>query len=272
MESFDVSGINAMLGTLEELTARWECLELQGTVDEDHLTTITEIAECLQAGLKDAKFDRPVPAISTTLMWAKNNRCLYPAAISEMPHLIDAVQHEIGARQFFVLSDRTESYFERANLFGREVSEGFPSACFDIQEAGSCLATDRSTAAVFHLMRVAEWGLRALCADTGLLRIKNKSKGGTVRYTPISYVDWEQMLSQLHPKIDAKINRLRRGKVKQQSQEFYYPLLQDLRAFRDAWRNHVMHTRAIYTVDDALAILNHVKRFMRSLSTRVKEV
>jgi hypothetical protein len=36
------------------------------------------------------------------------------------------------------------------------------SASFDIEEAGKCLAFDRGTATVMHLMRVLEVGLKAL--------------------------------------------------------------------------------------------------------------
>jgi len=43
------------------------------------------------------------------------------------------------------------SYFEHPNLFGIDVSRHFPSAKFDIREAGSCLALGRNTACVYHL-------------------------------------------------------------------------------------------------------------------------
>ena len=43
-----------------------------------------------------------------------------------------------------------------------EVNDKFPSAAFDIDEAGKCLAIGRSTAAVFHLMRALETAIRAV--------------------------------------------------------------------------------------------------------------
>ncbi|MFZ1980558.1 MAG: hypothetical protein WAU61_04570, partial [Smithella sp.] len=47
-------------------------------------------------------------------------------------------------------------------LFGDFVNAKFPSASFDIIEAGNCFATARYTACVFHLMRVLEIGLSTL--------------------------------------------------------------------------------------------------------------
>jgi len=50
------------------------------------------------------------------------------------------------------------------------VAERFPEAIFDMAEAGKCLALDRSTASVFHLMRVTEYGLNGVSV---FLKIKD---------------------------------------------------------------------------------------------------
>jgi len=120
-------------------------------------------------------------------------------------------------------------------------------------------------------MRACEWGLRAFCAHFGLKQAKSVKKSGKVAYTPVSYVDWETMLNQLHPLVDAKINSMKRGGEKQKAQEYYYPILQDIRGIRGAWRNHVMHSRAMYTAKDAEAIIDHVQRLLMMLAERVKE-
>lgn len=65
---------------------------------------------------------------------------------------------------------------------------------------------------------------------------------------------------------------LAKGPEKQSLQEFYYPALQDIRAIRDAWRNHIMHTRADISPEDAIAIFGHVKRLLSTLAERIKEV
>jgi hypothetical protein len=181
---------------------------------------------------------------------------------SEVTHVADAISDEVSKRSFFVVALERREYTGNPKYIGQNVLDAFPSAVDDITEAGNCFAFDCNTAAVFHLMRVVEWGLRALCAHMGLRKAKRR-KGKDI---PISYVDWETMLNQLQPIVDAKIEKMRRGKAKQEAQEFYYPVLQDIRAIRDAWRNHLMHTRASYSSKDAEAILSHVKRLMSTLS------
>src|SRR5258708_19689687 len=48
------------------------------------------------------------------------------------------------------------------HVSGEAVTDAFPSAITDIEEAGKCLAFDRNAACIFHLMRVMEVGLKAL--------------------------------------------------------------------------------------------------------------
>src|SRR5439155_8813783 len=108
-------------------------------------------------------------------------------------------------------------------------------------------------------------------AHLGLKKVKTVTKAGKKKYTPISYAEWEHMLNHLHPLVDARITKLKRGSEKQNQQEFYYPILQDIKGIRDAWRNHIMHTRAEYTPKDADAILDHVKRLLVALATRIHE-
>jgi hypothetical protein len=50
--------------------------------------------------------------------------------------------------------------------------------------------------------------------------------------------------------------------------KFYYPVLQDIRGIREAWRNHVMHTRAEYSPEEAVAIFEHVRRIATTLAKR----
>jgi len=73
-----------------------------------------------------------------------------------------AVLTDLRKRIFLRLEDSAEDLYEQTRLFGDEVAERFPKAAYDINEAGSCLAAGRYTASVFHLMRVAEYGLRTL--------------------------------------------------------------------------------------------------------------
>jgi hypothetical protein len=162
-------------------------------------------------------------------------------------------------------------YVDKSELFGHDVAVAFPSATADLRQAGNCLAADCNTAAVFHLMRAVEWALRALAVHLGFRQMRITKKSGVRKYVPLSHLEWEKVLDALQSRVDRRVERMRPGKRKQQVQEFYYPVLQEIRAMRDAWRNHVMHSRAEYSEADAVAVLGHVERLMVTLSRRVSE-
>lgn len=125
------------------------------------------------------------------------------------------------------------------------------SSKVDVEAALTALA------AVFHLMRVVEFGLRALCDDLGVTEIK---KG------PVEYATWDAILQKLPEHVDKKINAMSRSPKKQAAQAFYFPALKEINGFEDAWRNHIMHSRSAYNSADSLAVFSHVDRFMRSLA------
>jgi hypothetical protein len=104
-----------------------------------------------------------------------------------------------------------------------------------------------------------------------LNQVKRSRKSGKKTYVPLAYAEWEILLNQLHPKVEERINKLKRNALKQAEQEFYYPMLQDIRAVRDAWRNHVMHTRAEYSWKESDAVFEHVRRIMTGLATRIAD-
>lgn len=79
----------------------------------------------------------------------------------EVAILKKRIDDELKNREFFAFDANHTDYFDRKNLFGEEVATAFPLAIVNVEEAGKCLALDRATACVFHLMRVMESGLRA---------------------------------------------------------------------------------------------------------------
>src|SRR3990167_9196277 len=169
------------------------------------------------------------------------------AAETEIRNIEESIRDGLDQYQFIKIAPGREIYVERY-LLGKIVHDKFPSSVSDIREAKACLMAGCDTAAVFPLMRVVEWGLRALCVHLGFRKLKAKiKKSGVVIFRPVEYSEWEKVLDALHDRVDKKINRMKRGSRKQADQEFYYPILQDIRGTRDAWRNHVMHTRATYT-------------------------
>jgi hypothetical protein len=165
-----------------------------------------------------------------------------------------------------VLEDRT-AYVDGENLFGVDVGIAFQSARQDIKEAGNCLAVECNTAAVFHLMRAAEFAVRALAVDRSV----------TFARKDIQDAQWGEILNQLEPKLNALRQADRNcwpsANIRDKQIIFYNEVIQELRGFNDAWRRHVSHAdpMAFYDRDTALGIFKHVQRFMGKISAKISE-
>jgi len=189
--------------------------------------------------------------------------CTYNELHARLRTIRESVERDLSKRLFMYVPVEKASSVERDDLFGVEVQKAFPSAVEDIKTAGTCYANDLNTACVFHLMRAAERGMRILALDR---RVKFKNDA------PLEMQGWEDILKGIETevsKIGGWPNRL--GLAKTQAQEFYNSAMGEFRGFKDAWRNHVMHTRRSYNAEDAKSILGHVCRFMQTLATRLSE-
>ncbi len=99
----------------------------------------------------------------------------YPKYGARLEELKDRIYDEMSQPLFLTIKQDKAIYFNQASLFGESVFNNFPSASFDIEEAGKCFAVGRSTACVMHLMRCIEVGLKAV--GTGSKRCESsKSK------------------------------------------------------------------------------------------------
>jgi hypothetical protein len=178
----------------------------------------------------------------------------------------EGIFRELMKHKFLYLPAPGDTYFDQERLFGDAVHEKFPSARYEIREAGNAIAFEMHTAAVFHFMRAAEIGLRSLAKDRRISHLPKK------RNAPVAMGTWEDILRELDEQI-GKISNWPNtmAEVKVQAQEFYNGSITEYRGFKDMWRNHVMHTRREYLRVDALSALDHVKRMMQRLSSRISE-
>ncbi len=154
--------------------------------------------------------------------------------------------------------EAAKEYAYGPNLLGKKVAAAFPSAAFDLDEAAKCLALERYTAAVFHLMRVLESGLHILGQAFGV---------STQR------PDWQNTIDQVGSAIRSK-----KGAADwpnstdwRADRESYAQMLSSLEVLKDAWRNSTAHARANHDAKDAHRILHQVEAFMSKLATRHAE-
>ena len=150
-------------------------------------------------------------------------------------------------------------------VFGEKTESAFPSAYMDIIEAGRCLALARNNAAIYHLMQVAEMGLRALARDRRITIERGKKK--TV--VPLTFAQWGEIIGELTKKRE-KINQWPRSKeIRERAIEYYAYAIFEVSSFNDIYRKHISHARGkLYEDDTAIACWGHVKRFMGALAER----
>ncbi|MBA2490768.1 MAG: hypothetical protein H0V34_03340 [Gammaproteobacteria bacterium] len=167
----------------------------------------------------------------------------------ELLSLIDElryrVEDELESRHFLSLSDEEAPYYSpSAPLFGDEVQDKLGELQFDIEEAGKCLALNRHTACVFHLMRIIE---RVVQLVGGKLGVESPNEK-----------EWNAIVCQTRSKVN--------GMAKNDPQrDQYAAILNHLDGVRMAWRNPTMHVRGKYTGEEAEDIFSHVRSFMREL-------
>jgi hypothetical protein len=61
---------------------------------------------------------------------------------------------EIESISFIYIESSKMGFYDKPKLFGQQVFDRFPSAEYDIVQAGNCFAFDCYTATVMHSMRV----------------------------------------------------------------------------------------------------------------------
>jgi HEPN domain-containing protein len=164
--------------------------------------------------------------------------------------LRDRITDDFSELALFVVEANDTKLIEPTSpLWGPQVRSGFPGAVFEIDEAAKCIALDRATAAVFHLMRAVEVALKAVCHSLGLDQPKNDNWGSRLR------------------EIKLKIDALPKGSER----DYFQDVFQRLDAVKDASRNPCMHVESIYPKDEALRIFSLTESLFRKLAARMDE-
>ncbi len=178
--------------------------------------------------------------------------------VSTIPNILEK---ELDEHCFMYVPKDQAFWLNNEEGFGQEVNDNFPSAKQDIYDACNCFAVGQYTACVFHLMRVAEIGLRVLAWDR---RIKFKKQ------SPLELKDWDEILKGLEG-YERNIQNLPKTSAREAQFEFYHGAMVQLRAFKNLYRHRTMHAREHYDLYQAQGALMHVSEFMQILSRKISE-
>jgi hypothetical protein len=170
--------------------------------------------------------------------------------IQEIGRALEEVQQrvwdELNSRTCFVLPERDAGYYQNSQ-FPPAIFDRFPDATFDAEEAGKCLALDRPTACVFHLMRVTEYGLQAVGK---LLKMKDPRP------------NWEPIIA----KIDAELKKPYAEREFKGNADTLAHISAHFNAVKLAWRNRAMHVDRKHTTEEAREIYTATCGLMRYLA------
>jgi predicted XRE-type DNA-binding protein len=213
-----------------------------------------ELSEIMTEGaLKAAEFcaELELPVSRVTALQMRHCSTVEEYALANSL-LRNTLFNELEQKKFYGPLAQYTGYFENAELFGADVFKAFPSANEDITEAGTCLALERATACVMHLMRAVEVALAALAKALGI--------------APQN--DWGSSLRLIEKELT---NRAKNSGARTPDEQFYAEAATQFDHVRRAWRNPTMHVERTYTQARAAEILQSVKSFMSHLATKISE-
>jgi len=166
---------------------------------------------------------------------------------------------ELSLVNMFVVEAGKERYLEPENpLFGAEVDERFPSVAYDVEECFKCSALGRSTASAIHAIRCLEVAIGAMAHCLGIAdptRVPDRS--------------WQGLLHAFKDEIDRRWPG--RSVRLAGDGEFFHDAYAALVAMQNPWRNSAMHLDQKYTDEEALHIIDTLRRFMKTLARRMDE-
>lgn len=122
---------------------------------------------------------------------------------------------------------------------------------YNMTEACKCIAFERWTASVFHLMRIVEGVTKALGAKLGIEKIW--------------YGSWEAIIREFQKHIDSKGD-------KAPTREIYVlkEILLSFERVKDAWRNPTMHMEKKYTPEEVIEIFHATDWYITKVAKELR--
>jgi hypothetical protein len=156
---------------------------------------------------------------------------------------------ELETNRMLVIAPTKIGLWEQESpLFGTEVEATFGQAVDEeISEAGKCLAVDRTTACVFHLMRAMELVVRALGKKLDVTIIDKNNTD----------LEWGKILANMKVPIEKMQAGPQRDRWSGRLTLLYH--------VNKAWRSDTMHPKKTYTEAEARAVFDAVGAFMKDL-------
>jgi hypothetical protein len=179
---------------------------------------------------------------------------------TEWKTLHEAVEDGIRYRYFYYYPLQKAKRLLGVESEWAKVIKVAPYAKAEIQAAVDCYAVGHNTACVFHLMRIAEYGLRALAKERGITSLQ-KDK-------PVEWGTWQEVIKATDDAVEEIGKTKPAGPGKDEALNFYGTALGHLTSLKDK-RNTVMHARCSFDEGEASSAMLHVREFMEGLAAKI---
>lgn len=182
-----------------------------------------------------------------------------PETWREFEVVAATVSSELKTRLFLYVPSGRAIYHESNVKLQQKMLTACPEASKEITRAGNCYAFGEWTACVFHAMRAAELGLRAV-AKTLSIQLNQ----------PLETADWQTLIDQIDLKLKV-LKQTTRTAQRDEEIQFYSDANIQFHNFKESLRKHVSHARETYEEEQSISVLHRTREFLEVLSTRVKE-
>jgi len=179
--------------------------------------------------------------------------------LAQFTELKRDIDNDLEFRKFIFIPASEAQLLDGLDAQWEAIWKAIPASEKDARDAALCYAVGLPSAAIFHAMRVAEFGLRHLAAE---MKVSILDKGKKI---PIEFGTWEKVIANCKSKIDAA-RKLPTNATKEKRLQFYSRAADHAGYMKDIWRNDISHTRKSYIDPEAKAVLDRVHGFMEFLS------
>lgn len=250
MEKFAANSFLVIAKYLADLRGRLGAMGTSDTtldkLEKDsagHDTLIAIRAQCEQIGLRVS-----MKCVDHMIEQGEKEEPTVGALIEAVAQVERTIRWEMEDKLFMYIPPERAERYDRKELFGTEVNAKFSALQYDVVEAGNCYACGRSTAAVFHLMRIMEAGVQQLGTKLGVTFTADKN--------------WQNILDETNKAIRTLDQKAPETKELAAASANLYSV-------KLAWRNEVMHPKDTYTLEEADNLIRQVKIFMEQLANVV---
>lgn len=173
---------------------------------------------------------------------------------------------EFGAKQefFFHYPRELAKLICNIEVDWGDILRAFPSSRREIETGIDRYALGDYPGCVFHMMRIAELGLRMIAGERGVKELgKKKPK-------PIQWGTWQEVFDAIESQLKT-VRQANPGPKRDVAISYYDTALSDLRTLRGLYRDPTMHFRENYDKGEAYSAIFRVQSLMQVLSSKLRE-